>query len=196
MENKTHYRLFAACLIILMLASFALSFYYQDRNSKRNMNSSDTLSHEKTIMVKYDSFDRFIPQPYPVKVTDSFYIPVPANIVVDTQAIIRQYYTEYILADTIRNHELYLYIVDTLFKNRIQGRFLTYRILRPDSIIKEVTTLQAPEKSHVFAGSILGTGTFGPGIIYNRKNNYMVGLSSNILLPSPNIQASVYFKIR
>ena len=194
MESKTHYKLYAACLFILMLASFILAAYYLERNSKRNPTNLDTLSHEKTIVVQYDSVDRFIHQPYPVKAVDSVYFGVA--LVVDTQAIIRQFYTEYILADSIHNKELYLSIVDTLFKNRIQGRFITYRILRPDSIIKETTTLKEPAKSYLFGGITAGAYTLSTSIIYNRKNNYMIGLSSNVLLPSPNVQASIYLKIK
>ena len=87
--------------------------------------------------------------------SDTIYYPiVSGKIVIDTPAILRDYFTKYVYADTLRDTNLVAYLVDTIFKNSIFHRSFSYKILRPDK--KETITLQQPARNKIFLGADLG----------------------------------------
>ncbi|MES2379852.1 MAG: hypothetical protein V4538_02350 [Bacteroidota bacterium] len=192
-NKNTHSGILILLLLLFSIAGGYLAGYKLANSS--NANTSDTLSHTKSIELQYDSVPKYIDRPYPVTRVDSYPVIIP--IYIDTQAIIKQWFTGYIAIDSSTlNNELFLLIADTIEQNQIKGRHITYKILRADSIIKETTVLKEPAGNAFFVGAAIGTQTFAPGIMYNRKNKYIIGISSNLLLPQPSISGSIYFKIK
>jgi len=89
---------------------------------------------------------------------------------VDTQAILTDYYTQRIYADTLENDTSYfIATIDTVFNNRLVGKQIYFKNLRPTKIINTeiITNLN---KFRVFIGGDIGT-TFNnfsvePGLMF------------------------------
>jgi hypothetical protein len=97
---------------------------------------------------------------------------------------------------------LFLQITDSIEQNSIKHRHLVYKILRPDSIkvIERSRNDKADEQSRngnaFFVGVGLGANRFSPGILYNIKNTFQIGVSSNLIGEKPTFEASFFYRIK
>lgn len=123
--------------------------------------------------------------PSTAKVTDS--IPAATPLVVDTQAILKQYYNKYAYADTLSDTNLVMILIDTVSRNKIISRKSSYRILRPQ-LLQTTTTVQRveaqPRKAAFYGGAFLslsGNGiSAGPEImLIKEKHAYALGYDLN-----------------
>lgn len=128
------------------------------------------------------------------------WLPVSSDqIVVDTQAIISAWlHNTYYYTDTTRSDtSLWLAICDSVRQNEIFSRKISYKILRPTSII---TILPKPQnKLKILAGGSIGLGYSGlgvkPALLIINKHEQAFTIETNILQPQPNISFGTYFKI-
>lgn len=100
---------------------------------------------------------------------DTSFIEIPANI--DTAAIIRDYFTQYIGTDTLIDSNLFATITDTISGNKITGRSFSYRWLKPTTI-----------------NTIVNNTT-----IINSKARLYIGLNFSYINDNPGITPSLLF---
>lgn len=186
-------------ILIVALAAFILYTVgtCNEINQKDFGISKDTVSRSVTYTKKFDSTPKVIDGIAPIAYESIF---VATNFPIDTAEIIRRYLTAYFFADTFRNSDLAVIIKDSLFNNRITNRALTYKLLRPDSIITNTITIEKQIfKPSIFTG--IGIGFTGkslsviPKINYAtpRGNMYEAGLIINSNL---GIYAGINFRIK
>jgi hypothetical protein len=160
---------------------------------------SDTTTSFK-VVVKYDS-SLVITKPRIITKYDSFMVQLPSSI--DTQAVILAYFQPRIYSDTITDKNLSLFIFDSLFSNQIKSRQVSYKLLRPDSIIEKTVivsqTLTPDPRNRIFAGASIQGGPQNsprllPSLIFQNKklNQYLVSYD----IFSNQIQLGYYFKIK
>lgn len=114
-------------------------------------------------------------------------VEVPADV--DTVAILKDYYAEYVYADTLRLDSLGVgYITDTVTQNRITTRSLMWDYEIP--VIKETTTIthQLPplRRNELYIGPVLGgdkqsISYIGLGLGLKTKNSKLYTVSVGLL---------------
>jgi len=188
---------FLAILILLLMGIICTDFYC---NIKPDLKiKSDTTTSFK-VVVKYDS-SLVITKPRIITKYDSFMVQLPSSI--DTQAVILAYFQPRIYSDTITDKNLSLFIFDSLFSNQIKSRQVSYKLLRPDSIIEKTVivsqTLTPDPRNRIFAGASIQGGPQNsprllPSLIFQNKklNQYLVSYD----IFSNQIQLGYYFKIK
>jgi hypothetical protein len=191
----------ASIFIVIALLAFVNFFvgYYLGKNHE-----PITENETKTIEQKFDSVRVFIDRPIVVLRIDSYPVSTSLNnpIVIDTLSIVNRWLTGYVYTDSLRTKDLFLQITDSIEQNSIKHRHLVYKILRPDSIkvIERSRNDKADEQSRngnaFFVGVGLGANRFSPGILYNIKNTFQIGLSSNLIGEKPTFEASFFYRIK
>jgi hypothetical protein len=133
----------------------------------------------------------------PSALVDSFPFPVPQHV--DTAAILKKYYTEYIYHQESADSNLQISITDTITQNMIKGRNLTYKLLRPVKIEQTVNNVYASKKKYaVFAGihggcSLTGIRSIGPEAIVIHNNLRAYKLNYNFI--DKSINAGIHWKL-
>ncbi len=114
----------------------------KEKNITPATSETKTIIHSDTVYI-HDTSERkvYIPGSKIFR-HDSLYFAYPQYI--DTAKILKDYYTEFTYKNEFRDSNLYALIIDTLFRNRITGRGIVYKILRPDKII--TNTIEVPKK--------------------------------------------------
>lgn len=128
--------------------------------------------------IKFDTTEKIINKstpyyvPYYIIKTDT--VEVPANV--DTAAILREYFAVNHYKWEYRDTLLAFDLSDEISQNKIQKREASYKILRPQQIINNITTVKKSEATGKFyVGFDIGTNlkdisTFGPSVMYATKN--------------------------
>ena len=192
-------------IFILMLIPSIVGFYagyeFKSHGKPTNSQADTVIVTDSTLKLKYDSALQVINTQGP----DTFWkIAPPVNYPfqkVDTAFILQNYNTWYVYTDSVRNKELALSIIDTVTANKIIGRKLSYKILRPDSIIKVETTKTITNKE-VASGLFVGTqvGAVGsnmliaPHLLYVTKKKLAFSLGYELYQHTPTI--GIYYKIK
>ena len=155
----------------------------------------DTKIEYKWDTVKVDSIS-YIPKPIPYPVPDirwdTFKTPV------DTNLILKDYFTKVFYSDSLIHDSITIAIQDTITRNRIFSRTLSYSILYPTKIItNEVLVV----KNEYFYGAQIVSGREGFSFIgpeftlKTKKNNLFqlgIGIDNNFL-PTASLSASWKF---
>lgn len=149
----------------------ALLFFQREFGTIHNHYTSDTTSHEVKVRV-----------PGPV---NTIYVPVPA--IVDTQAILRNYFALNIYSQTVSDSSFSATIIDTIQQNKLKGRGFSYKITRK-------AIIQDKEKMKIFAGLNVGAGKSGfaslaPEVYVLTKKDHMYGVGYNLIDNSINVKA-------
>lgn len=136
--------------IIVIVSIFLIMLWFNKCGPGHNdAQGGDTLM--STITYKFDTTIHHVES---VNIyhhsSDTIYLPVK----VDTEQVIKDYYTKYAYNDTISDTNIVATITDTLFKNSIFHRSFDYRLLRPTQIIS--TVIVAPTSPHFFLEGITG----------------------------------------
>jgi hypothetical protein len=144
-------------------------------------------SDSETLSSKIDTF-------YSISVQiDSFQLPV------DTQTIVYKWLSETVVyKDSIRDSSIDISIIDTLFRNRITGRMLTYKLLRPT--VTNTITIQkksTPKNRYYFGiNSVVGPeSSIGPQLTIITKNGLMLSAGNQLLFTQPNVSFGVAFPL-
>lgn len=126
------------------------------------------------------------------------YIPIPTNIKIDTNAILKDFYAKNVYNDTLILPEGYVSINDTIFQNNILGRtFLAKITQKTITITKEIKTQTPKPRPSLYWGLMGlqdkdGTLGFGGGLIYKSPYAGMIQLN---ITSSKQIQLGYYTKI-
>jgi hypothetical protein len=118
---------------------------------------------------------------------------------VDTVAIINQWLNNaYRYEQTIRDSDMLIQIVDTIYRNRPIYRKVTAKNLRATRY--DTTIILNTNTWHLLAGGEISINTPKPsfriGGIYQTKKGNQYGLHYDVLQPAPNLQFGAHFKIK
>lgn len=170
--------------LIAFIIAFILLFAFEDfLNDKNNVPQSFTTSTSDTLYLK-DTTKH-------ISVHNHFYsspiytlLPV-GNI--DTNAIIKNYFTKRFVADTLKDSLLFLVIADTLYNNNLIYRKRQYELLKPYQ--KQITTTNSKTvtayKNGFYAGAFFG---------FNSSVLQSAGLEANFVTPKINYGLGYDFK--
>lgn len=115
----------------------------------------------------------------------TIYVELPQ--IVDTMAILNNYFAKNVYKDTLKLDSLgYIALTDTISENYIKHRYfyanIKEKIINTEKIVKE------REKGHIY----LGLGTNGVGLLYTTKNK--LAMSAHFSQKSVNFSA--YYRIK
>ena len=163
------------------------------------VNPEPTIITEVTTL--YDTITDTIPEYVPQWgtkietrfITDTFYQHV------DTPEILKDYYTRYIYADTIKIDTIgYLVVNDSVSRNQIYSRKIYQNILLPTTTIKQTTYINRRE---LYMGLKIQGRTdqlnyVGGELLFKTKKNkvYSIGVGLNQEF-QPIISGGMFFKI-
>lgn len=172
--------------IILSFAWIKKSFYAANKTLPANL-KSDT---EITIIHYIDSSTHIVNQVSKISYRDR---PGKQPLALDTQAIIKRYFTRRFTENSYRDSNLSLTVFDTLFQNAIIGRSFSYKIFRPNTVITK-TVSNRSNGLYIGAGYLPQTGIY-PTVSCTFKN-WQLGaglvVSAGKSIPLFNLQ----YKIR
>ena len=152
-----------------------------------------------TIYV-YDTIPHYIPDtiPYYVVVRDTIFYPDTIPAVVDTLSILKQFYASYYYTRTWEDSLLTATIKDVITENKPIDNIFTYKILRPQTIVTNITNNYSYGK-YIIAGvdvPMKDIKYVNIDVMFVTKRWY-TGVGYNIKLNSPTIKAgATLFKFK
>lgn len=90
---------------------------------------------------KYDTIWRYIEVPYSVP-PDTIIERDTVPAIIDTAAILKQHYSKFAYTRHFNDSLLEVNLLDTISENRFTGSKFSYRLLRPQTIINNSTTIK------------------------------------------------------
>lgn len=184
-------------IIIAVLLLSIVGAFFVGKEFEKNFQPNNETTTTTSIEQKFDSTPVFVDRPILVLRVDSY--PLPNKpVTIDTLAIVNRWLTGYVYIDSMRNKDLFLQITDSIEQNTIKHRQFVYKILRPDSIITitKTSTIKEPISNAFFVGAGLGANRFSPSLLYNIKNTFQIGVSSNLIGEKPSFEASFFYRIK
>lgn len=156
---------------IIIIVQFAVILFLRECSPEKVCMPVSVI--ERTDTVPGDP----VPVPYPVRVpipADTVYVPF--SHIVDTAAILRDYFATRFYSDTIRNDSSFLVIInDSVSHNRITYRQPYIQNLRPTAINTTIINTNPPRTKVYVTGFIGGNKEkFGAGagaLLINKKDN-------------------------
>jgi len=143
----------------------------------------NTNTIEKNTIKIYDSTKKVIVPKMPASLQTFCLVPVPMDV--DTAAILRNFFAIYTYSQSIVDTNIHAELFDTISQNKILGRKLTYRLIKPVKTIESTTiTIQPNYRGFYLGGFIDGNKTsfgIGPKISFNTKNNVQFGYDFDVL---------------
>ena len=118
------------------------------------------------------------------------------DMLIDTMAILQDYFSRYYYVDTIGDSTFTAVIMDTVTQNRISSRRFIYKNLSPSTIVTNTTTLKPKRK--LFVGGMVGGNatqlSAGGGLMYQTRKDH----AYSYMYDAVNNQHHVilYWKIR
>lgn len=168
--------------------------------SKNTPTSYDVQNTPPKIEYKYissiDSFPKYIPK-WKTRI-DTF--PYHDTIPIDTNLILKDYFTKYYYEDTLKLDTFGLVILkDTVSLNKITSRKYNYNLNIPEIIITKETFLNP--KEYYLGVNIIGSPSqlnfIGADVLYRGTTNKIyglgVGLNNNL---QPMISGKIYWKLK
>jgi len=155
-------------------------------------------------VIRWDTITKTIPSYIPKYYTliDTIYIPkwdtLYINQPIDTAKILKDYFRYYAYQDTLKNDTVQIFISDTISRNKILKRGITYNIKYPT---REITITEYINPRNLYLGLGLGGNQngfnyIGTELLYRGKNSQAVGLgiglNENFNLA---LRGSFYWKI-
>jgi hypothetical protein len=132
-------------------------------------------------------------------VDTTIFIPVPT--IVDTLAILKQYFAKNIYTDTLHLGDAgFVFVRDTISKNTIDGRF--YHAIINQKTITETTIVKEPNKANIYFGfssgvNKSGINNIGADFILKSKKDIMYGLGLGAdINKNTFVNASIHWKIK
>lgn len=118
-----------------------------------------TISDTVTVQ-NWDTAPKLMPVPYYKLVPgDSVIIKIPADV--DTLAILKKYFTQYMYSNTYVDSNQCITVLDTVSKNTIIGRSISYKWMKP-SETKIITNTQVAKPSRsILLGVFVASNTTG-----------------------------------
>ncbi len=202
-------------LIILILSAFL--FFEKCDNKNDDNKQTIKIDGNKYRMLKYkiDTFEVYKTKTLSTKGDDIYFENYSVDTayftqdnIVDTAAILYDYFSKNVYKDTLKfNDSLgYVYIIDTITKNKIINR--TWTSMIKEGFVKENTIVKKPEKAEYYFGLNANfdnkdyLNSFGASAMLKNKNNNIlqlnVGLSNEQYTTqqlTPYIGGGIYWKL-
>jgi hypothetical protein len=120
-------------------------------------------------------------KPYVIRLTDTLWIF--ENNIVDTNAILQDYFAKVIYKDTLKTKYGNITVWDTITRNRIEGRKFLADLNIPSEIIYVTNPTPTPKKRNEVYFSMGGLYnqnalSVGPGLLYKSKRDRMFGVNA------------------
>ena len=185
-------------IVILILAGVALFQYFTRKPDIKPV----VIKTVYDTVYKVDTAIVYRPG-WVIKVTDTIEVPIPR--IVDTTAILKDYFAKIYYKDVIKLKDSLgtVIIKDTLTQNRILYRTLEAQINQ--RTITKTVTVQTPPTNQVYAGFNVGFDktsilTVTGGLVLKTKADKMyqagVGLTGVATTLTPYIYGGMYWKIK
>ncbi len=119
---------------------------------------------------------------------------VDSSGAIDTNLIIQEYLTRFILTDSLQDSNVTVVIRDTLFRNELTGRSLKYSLNKPVAITNTIVA-PAERKARFYVGLFAQPGksfSSGPEAFYSGRR-FLVGVGYD--LKNEAIQTHLLFNI-
>jgi hypothetical protein len=164
---------------IAILVLVSLVIYFSTCNSKGNVKTQikEVFKTETKIDTVYDTISNsvkvYIPKPYEV-----IKEVIIHDTIIDTLEIIGDYFSKKVYSDTIIGDSILINITDTIFKNSIHSRELTYQVVYP-------TLVKTEFKNKLYWGFDLNGNKsqinyLGIGLLLNNKKDNILGLGVGV----------------
>ena len=149
---------------------------------KDNFTGKPQLIKSDTV-VKYVYNTKWYALPQVKLRIDSVFIPVPATV--DTAAIIRKFYTEFLYTDSTRDSNILIVNRYIIAENKVISDSTRYKLLKPQ-IEKTITnTFVAPNKMYLSVGLQIGAGKtnflFSPELLLTDKKRRCYGVGYDLV---------------
>lgn len=177
---------------------FILSYLLMTKGcSKQDTPTSNVIIKTE---IKKIPVEKEVPRYYPKWRTriDSF--PVIDTLPVDTELILKDYYTKYVYIDTLKLDTMgNVVITDTVSLNKISSRAFSYKLEIPE--ITHTKEIYLNPKEWYIGGNLIGFPSqlnfIGTEILYrNGKDNmYGIGIGVNNNL-QPMLSGKIYWKLK
>lgn len=189
-------------VIIILMKLFDKKPVEKGETIKINGKKYEVLSHKiDTVEIVHDSV--ITKKGKDIYHDTTIYVPIPVDIPIDTQAILKEYYSKNIYKDTLKfpNNLGYVDITDTIFKNNIL--FRKWNINLVERTIEDKLIVKEPPRTQIYYGMVLGfdkvnvVNFAGPSMILKTKkdNIYSLGVGYNNS-KTVSIQGGIYWKIK
>lgn len=189
-------------VIIILMKLFDKKPVEKGETIKINGKKYEVLSHKiDTVEIVHDSV--ITKKGKDIYHDTTIYVPIPVDIPIDTQAILKEYYSKNIYKDTLKfpNNLGYVDITDTIFKNNIL--FRKWNINLVERTIEDKLIVKEPPRNQIYYGMVLGfdkvnvVNFAGPSMILKTKkdNIYSLGIGYNNS-KTVSIQGGIYWKIK
>lgn len=153
-------------LIIILLCIISALFGYWSNGSGYVVNQI-TVDSSKHVSNSYETKN------YPKLTSVIHDTTVRELTTVEKDSVIQDYFNSHVYSFTQRDSNIYLNIVDTISENRVTGRSLEYKLLRP------VTVLALKQKNKLYLGMYVsnldGTVAFAPSVSFSHNNLLLTG---------------------
>lgn len=157
-----------------------------------------------TVKTKFLTERKYYPQLFPIKLDhylkgDSIEIKIPA--VVDTDFIIRKYFTQFNFNDSIRDTNIFISSQVQIARNTILKSDIKYKLLKPitSTTITIENTTEAKQRPVLLIGSDIGFNNqlqikqFSPSLLFVTKNKKVFGAGYDFV--NQTYQAKVYLPL-
>ena len=196
-DLKKYLKTVSPFLIVILVMFFWIMYLTECRGDSKP--ETDTVyKYETDTIMQYDTTIiekiNYIPK-WHEKI-----VYVPTLTPVDTVAIIEDYFTAYLYADTIMNDtSAFMAVYDSIYMNQITSRTYKFINRRPTAqIITNTTTIKEQPKWNIGIGGFVGGNTerfdAGAGIIVSSKNNAVYGLEYCPI--DKSVRLKLYYNLR
>lgn len=191
--------------LYLVIAVLLAIIFLQRCGGEKPHTLPPSIKHD-TVWIKHDSVIYSKPKIVTVikGVPEIQYVPDPSydKLVIQYKSLVDLCTAKNVYSDTLKIDSLgYVNVLDTISKNRIQGRRFKYELKYP--IVTKTITLQAPPKTQMYIGGGLQgnqydiINQFNAGLLLKTKTDKMYGIYTGINT-NGNMQygLQMYWKIK
>lgn len=144
-------------VIIFLFAVFVGGCRYGRTRVKCPVTTTDTI-------YKYDTITHAIHDVVTQVVRDTIYFPDTIPSIVDTLAILKDYYAIYTYDWPKQDSNINLSLQTTITQNRPVKYDFSYKLLRPQTVVNNVTTINNPYYNRLYLGATVPLKSGYPGI--------------------------------
>ena len=169
--------------ILLILIGTIVTLLTVQRSCTPTSPSDDVIITTKTetrFDTIHDSITAYVPKWKTKIITDTDTLLL--NVPVDTQAILKDYFSTYLYVDTIQRDSLFMILTDNISQNTIKSRKVEYKLIIPTiTITNDIITLK---NKFYIGGGVLGNkqgiNYIGGEFTFINKKDQLYGLNLGI----------------
>ena len=169
--------------ILLIFIGTIITLLTVQRSCTPTSPSDDVIITTKTetrFDTIHDSITAYVPKWKTKIITDTDTLLL--NVPVDTQAILKDYFSTYLYVDTIQRDSLFMILTDNISQNTIKSRKVEYKLIIPTTTItNDIITLK---NKFYIGGGVLGNkqgiNYIGGEFTFINKKDQLYGLNLGI----------------